>query len=151
MPNRREVIKGGIAIGAATVLKCESVAAALSPTQACGCPRKWPVSYGHTCTVHDANGKRWDAYTFEDVAAEHRCEISIVPKDDEWSCYCGRHPDDVMPVGSKCVWNKVSYEYDEWECECADAFRDGWLHAVTTDWHQMAADQGMCPQPEAAI
>lgn len=143
--SRRRVLQGAGAIITTNALKCEAIADVAVPRQSCGCPRKWPIEYGHTCCIHDASGKCWDSYTFEEIAAEQRDEISIVPADDEWTCYCGNyaHNDDVMPAGTKCVWRKVSNEYDEWECNCARCYRDEWLSVVTTDWIQMAADDGL--------
>jgi hypothetical protein len=90
--------------------------------------------------VHDETGKRWDAYTFDEIAALHHVKVEVQDKKSQWSCYCGRHKDDVMPVGMKCIWLKTSYEYDEWECECADSYRQKWLDAQTTDWIAMMKD-----------
>jgi hypothetical protein len=143
MLSRRTTIKGAAATAA--LLVCEAVAKpvvdALVPLQACGCPRIHETSYGHTCTVHDETGKRWDAYTIDDVAKE--CRVRFEPSDPEWSCYCGRHTNDEMPAGTLCVWERTSYECDEWECKCAESYRDGWLWAVTTDWIAMAKEGGL--------
>lgn len=91
------------------------------------------------CTVHDRDGKRWDAYTIADVAKISRLEFKAAPADrDPWNCYCGRHVDDEVPAGTLCHWEKTSYEYDEWECRCADSCRDDFLRDVTIDWAGMA-------------
>lgn len=86
------------------------------------------------CTVHDDAGKRWDAYTIDDVARIDG--VTFEQSQEEWSCYCGRHEatDNEMPVGTACIWRKTSYEYDEWECECAESYRDTWLSHQSVDW-----------------
>ncbi len=142
--NRRDALKGAAATAA--MIACETIApasaAVIVPRQSCGCPRIHEIAYGHTCTLHDKSGKRYDSYTFEDVAAEYHATKEIQTADTGWCCYCGRHDDDYMPVGTNCLWNKTSYEYDEWECKCAEAVLDDWLHAVTTDWIAMAKEGG---------
>ena len=143
MLNRRETLTGAAA--ATGLLVCEAVAKpvtdVLIPRQACGCPRIHELAYGHTCTVHDERGKRWDAYTIEE--ALDGSKIDVQTEKTEWSCYCGQHDDNLMPVGMKCIWRQTSYECDEWECECADSFRASWLAAVTTDWIAMAKEDGL--------
>lgn len=89
------------------------------------------------CTVHDHDGKRWDAYTPDDVARLDR--ITFEPAQEGWSCYCGRHEatDDEMPVGTPCTWDRASYEYNEWDCRCAEDYRDRWLNCQSIDWEQL--------------
>lgn len=89
------------------------------------------------CTVHDEDGKRWDAYTIDDIALLDR--LTYEPAQEGWSCYCGRHEatDNELPIGTPCVWRQVSYESNEWECECAESYRDGWLSAQSVDWERM--------------
>lgn len=128
--NRREVIKGAGATAA--LLLCEPVAVLAVPLQSCGCPRVHEIAYGHTCVSHDKIGRRWDTYSIEEIADQF--EIEVQTEDTEWSCYCGRHHDDLMPIGTRCIWQKVSYEYDEWECGCTEEFRAKWLRCQTTDW-----------------
>jgi hypothetical protein len=94
--------------------------------------------FGLDCTVHDASGKRWDAYSLADVAA--LCRVTFEPAQAEWSCYCGRHDDSddkEMPIGTLCIWERASYEYNEWDCRCAESYLDGWLSAQTTDWDRL--------------
>jgi len=147
--NRRDAIKGAAATVA--LIACEAVvpaaAAVIVPTQVCGCPRVHEISYGHTCTVHDEKGRRWDAYTVEEIAAQSHAKIEVQTATTEWTCYCGRHDrehaDSTMPVGTRCIWRQVSYFDNEWECDCVDAFRDDWLNCVTTDWIAMAKEDGL--------
>lgn len=86
------------------------------------------------CTVHDDDGKRWDAYTAADVARLDR--VTFKPAEEGWSCYCGRHEatDHEMPVGTLSFWRQTSYEYSEWECQCAESYRDDWLSHQSIDW-----------------
>lgn len=95
------------------------------------------------CTVHDDEGRRWDSYTPEEVAALEG--VAVMKSEPEWSCYCGRHKatNDEMPEGTPCVWKHISHEYDEWECECLEAYRDSWLYHQTVDWAALgrAADR----------
>ncbi len=93
--------------------------------------------------VHDANGRRWDSYTGEEVAALERQSIGVQTEATRWSCYCPAHeaePDCLMPVGTKCVWVKTSYEYDEWDCHCLESWRQQWIDVVTTDWSALAKE-----------
>lgn len=153
---RRRVLTGALATAA--LFTCEAVAPAavkLVPTQACGCPRIHELSYGHTCTVHDESGKRWDAYTFDDIMAEYRgLKIDVQTADTDWSCYCHRHKrnaDHVMAVGTRCIWQRTSYECDEWECECEHEFREQWLHSITTDWIAMMKESDREYQAERRV
>lgn len=95
------------------------------------------------CTVHDDEGRRWDSYTAEEVARLDRQKVE--PAQAEWNCYCGRHEDtdSELPEGTPCIWRRTSWEYDEWECECIESYRDRWLTAVTVDWGRLgrAADR----------
>lgn len=136
---------GGVAVAASIV--CEPVAAVTMPKLGCGCPRIYNPSFGHTCVIHDSKGKRWDAYSFEEIAAIDRVKVDVQTSETEWSCYCSdcdKDPerDNIMPVGTKCVWEKTSYEYDEWECRCATSYRRDWIDNQTTDWIAMAAEDG---------
>ncbi len=131
----------------AALLVCEAVvpavARAVVPLQACGCTRVHELKYGHTCTVHDETGRRWDSYSAEEVAAMDR--ETVEPAKAEWACECGRHdndPDQFMAIGTPCIWRKTSYEYDEWEVACIESHRDGWLLCVTTDWVEFAKESG---------
>jgi hypothetical protein len=140
---RRHVLKGAVATAASVALPAPIVIA-LADDQACGCPRVHEPIYGHTCTTHDERGRRWDNYTAEDVAAEYHATVEFAPGgDDAWHCYCHRYHDGEMAEGTPCVWEKASYEYDEWDCKCLESVRDDWLHAVTTDWIAMAKESGM--------
>ncbi|WP_448031528.1 hypothetical protein [Bradyrhizobium liaoningense] len=141
--NRRDALKGAVATAA--VIACEAIApAAVVPKQACGCPRVHELAYGHTCTVHDETGKRWDAWTLEEIAAQSHDKLELQTEKTEWNCYCGRHgEDDLPPVGTACIWRKTSYEYDEWECDCGVAYREAWLAVVTTDWIAMMKEDGL--------
>lgn len=136
MTTRRGFLHGAAAT--ASLLVCEAVAKpvtdALVDRQACGCPRVHELHWGHTCTVHDETGKRWDAYSIEEVMAHFPHQKIDVADHGEWTCYCGRHPDDYMPEGTRCVWTGGGGETPEWECECVEAFRDSWLNVVTIDW-----------------
>ncbi len=89
------------------------------------------------CTVHDDDGRRWDSYTAEEVARLDRQEVE--PAQAEWSCYCGRHEatHDELPEGTPCIWRRTSWEYDEWECECIESYRDRWLSVVSIDWDRL--------------
>jgi hypothetical protein len=145
--SRRQLLKGAGAT--ASLIICEAVspaaAAVLVPLQACGCPRVHEISYGHTCTVHDKDGKRWDAYTFEEIVALSRAEISVQTETTEWSCYCGRHDenfDPIVPVGTRGVWENTSYEYDEWEFTCADEYLASWIRGTAIDWIAEAKKDG---------
>lgn len=89
------------------------------------------------CTVHDDSGRRWDAYTAEELARLDRQKVE--PAEAEWSCYCGRHEgtDGELPVGTPCIWRLTSYEYDEAECECIESYRDRWLSDQSIDWDRL--------------
>lgn len=146
--DRRSALKGAAA-GAAVII-CEVIskplAAAIIPRQACGCPRIHELAYGHTCIVHDEAGRRWDSYTFEEIAKSNHEKIDVQTAKTEWSCYCAecdKLPDNIMLVGTKCVWEKTSYEYDEWECYCAEEYRQRWLSNVTIDWIAAAKENGL--------
>ena len=114
------------------------------PKQACGCPRVHVGEQGHTCTVHDEKGRRWDAYTAVEVAALNRVKVEAQTAETDWSCYCGRHgregDDQVMPIGTPCWWRRTSYEEDEWECGCLESLRDEWLACAQTDWTAMSLE-----------
>jgi hypothetical protein len=148
MLSRRQTLKGTAA--AAGLLICEAVAKpvtdVLIPRQSCGCPRIHELAYRHTCTVHDEKGRRWDSYTIEEILGPGE-KIDVQTAETDWSCYCGRHDhperDSVMPIGTRCVWRNVSYESDEWECDCVAAFIADWLNSVTTDWVAMAKEDGI--------
>lgn len=122
--------------------------AAIVPTQSCGCPRLYPLTYGHHCIVHDDTGKRWDAYTFEDVCREwHMTELDVVTvaPGAEMSCYCGRHRHrrygkHYMNAGERGVWTGGGGETPEYEFECEHAFRQNYIDSVTTDWIAMAIE-----------
>lgn len=146
--SRRDTKKGAAA--SATLIACEAIAKPVTdilvPRMTCGCPRVHELKYGHTCIVHDPSGKRWDAYTIEEiVAGMPGLTIEVQTAETEWSCYCGRHEhcDAQMAVGTRCIWQQTSYEYDEAECECAEAFRASWLADITTDWTAMAKQDGL--------
>lgn len=112
--------------------------------QACGCQRVHHQSYGHTCIVHDENGKRWDSYSADEVATRDRLKVEVQTSDTGWTCCCGRHgPDDMMWVGTACWWSQVAIESDEYECRCLESHRDDWLLCVTTDWIAMATADGL--------
>lgn len=87
------------------------------------------------CPVHDDDGKRWDAYTIDDIARIDR--VKFEPAKEGWSCYCGRHEatDSEMPAGTLCLWERTSHEYDEAECLCAEDYRDRWLVHQSIDWY----------------
>jgi hypothetical protein len=145
--DRRTVLKGASA--SAALIVCETVAPAAAkvivPTMSCGCPRIHEIHYGHTCTVHDEAGKRWDSYTIDEIAAAGRSDVEFQTAGTDWSCYCDRcdkFTDNMPPPGTKMIWRKTSYEYDEWECLCEHAEREQWLHDVTTDWIAMAKESG---------
>lgn len=93
--------------------------------------------------TRDENGKRWDSYTFDDWLKLNRHEAKTTD-DDETLCaggMCEQDPDGLyryMKKGEKCVWQKVSYEYDEWEAECAHCYKERWLTVMTTDWEEIA-------------
>ena len=89
------------------------------------------------CTVHDDDGRRWDSYTAAEVAALD--DLKVEPAEPDWSCYCGRHEatDAELPAGTPCVWRRTSYEYDEWECECIESYRDSWLSHQSIDWERL--------------
>lgn len=158
--DRRSALQGALATAALFV--CEAAAPALAkaivPTETCGCPRKHPLSYGHCCIVHDESGKRWDAYTFEDVCKLYRykaSDIVTVKKGDELSCYCGRHHHrrygkHYLKVGDRGVWTGGGGEQPEYEFACEHGFRDNWLDAQTTDWVAMAIESEKIYQAERA-
>lgn len=136
--NRRNTLKGAAAV--ATTAICEPVYAAVkSPSLPCGCSKLHLEYEGEDCTVHDEAGKRWDAYTGDEIAkAMNYGGYEIQTADTEWSCYCGRHDDqgdNLMPIGTRCLWFKTSYEYDEWECQCEASIKDDWLRDTTIDWY----------------
>jgi hypothetical protein len=145
--NRRHLIKGAVAT--ASLFVCEAMAPAavkaLVPLEACGCVRKYPLAAGHNCTVHDESGKRWDAYTFEDVCTQYRTkpsEVVTVKPGEEMSCYCGRHRHrkfgrHYMRAGERGVWTGGGGEQPEYEFECAEAFRQKFVDAASTDWYGM--------------
>lgn len=138
MLSRRAAIKGATAT--AGLLLCEPVAAIIFPAMPCGCRRVHEVAFGDECIVHDETGRKWSSYTPDDYAKRERIPIEAQTADSEWSCYCGKHPDNLMPVGTKCVWHKTSYYDDEWECRCLQSERDEWLYAVTTDWRSLSKE-----------
>lgn len=137
--DRRQVLQTSAALAAVAVMPGASAAPTSTRLHPCGCANTCPDDeFGGDCLVHDENGRRFDSYTAEEVAAEYGLKVEHQTEETEWSCYCGRHDDDLMPVGTPCVWEKTSYEYDEWECTCLAALRAEWLSAVTTDWSDMA-------------
>lgn len=138
---RREVLQGAAAIS--VVAAACLPAAADVPRQSCGCAYVHEISYGHSCVVHDETGRRWDSYTEDDVATSYGQTFDVQTAATEWSCYCGRHEDDLMPIGTRCVWQQTSYFENEWECECASEFREQWLNCQTTDWYAMAKADGL--------
>lgn len=89
------------------------------------------------CTIHDDAGRRWDSYTAAEVASLD--DQKVEPAEPEWHCYCGRHEatDHELPVGTPCIWRRTSYEYDEWECECIESYRDTWLSHQVVDWEAL--------------
>lgn len=140
---RRSVLICLAATTAAAVAHNPAMAAIATPRFPCGCASKRPILEFDGCLVHDETGKRWDAYTLDEIAAMNRDEITVVGKDDEITCYGGYCPDhDVLPVGTRGVWRRTSYEYDEWEFKCARCEREEWLSCQTTDWRAMAEELG---------
>jgi hypothetical protein len=143
--NRRTVLKGAGAVVASKFV-CTPVAIALDavPRMSCGCVNPHP-EYDEfpSCCVHDKDGKRWDSYTFEDVAKASNAEIEVQTSDTEWSCYCSRcdqYRDNQFPVGTRCVWEQTSYEYNEHECRCEHSYREDFINCATTDWIAMVKE-----------
>lgn len=140
---RRETIIGGAAVAVSII--CQPVAAAVIPKLGCGCPRLYNPSFGHTCCVHDDKGRRWDDYTTDEMATMSNDVLEVQTADTQWSCYCSKcdaYDDNMPPPGTRFVWRKTSYEYDEWESDCEHAYRQEWLGVQTTDWIAMAAEDG---------
>lgn len=143
MTTRRDVLKGASAAAASLVLPAP-LSIALAGGLSCGCTRVHEPVYGHTCTIHDEAGRRWDSYSAEEVARQYYRKFEHAPDaDDAWTCYCGRHDENELPEGTPCVWEKTSYEYDEWECKCLHSIRDDWLSSVTIDWIAAAKEGGL--------
>jgi len=143
--HRRQLLTGVVATAA--LITCEAVSPAATklivPTQACGCPRKWAISFGHTCTVHDDNGKRWEDYTFDDVVKEYRAEVTVCKsRKDELTCYAcpdpsGKNNDyysHILKRGERGVWEGGGGEEPEYEFYCAEAWRRRYLDGVMMDW-----------------
>lgn len=122
----------------------------------CGCINPRPQDEFGECLTHDKHGRRWDAYTEDEVLAllgYTEKDIYIVGPDDEALC-CNYGPETVnngrtffeanrnMPIGTKmagCVSGYYEPEYDE---KCAACHRAEWLTIQTTDWYALAYEDG---------
>lgn len=123
----------------------------VDPCFPCGCSSKKPIGEFDGCLVHDENGKRWDAYTLEDVCKANRSKISVVGPDEAWSCACEQHDAlDDLPIGTRGVWRQTCWEYDEWEFRCEASEIDAFVMVQTTDWAAMARESDERWQAERA-
>lgn len=139
--NRRSVLICLAASAAAGVAHTPALAALTAPRFPCGCASQKPIGEFDGCLVHDEKGKRWDAYTLEDVCKANRDKIATVGPRDAWSCACGEHEAlEDLPVGTRGVWRQASYEYDEWEFRCEASEIADFVMVQTTDWDAMARE-----------
>ncbi len=106
----------------------------------CGCPAPYKASFGHTCIVHDANGRRWDSYTGEEIAKDDG--LTIHTADGETYCGCARHTGTDMPAGTLCVEIISGGEEPEADVKCLDSYRQEWINVQTIDWIAAARDDG---------
>lgn len=136
MIRRRSTIIKAAALVCTAVVPKPLRAVIAGPTYPCGCARRRPGEEFDDCLVHDTAGKRWDAYTFEEIVRLNREEVTIVAEGDDIYCDAGFcNSLDELPAGTRGVWRQASYEYNEWAFRCARCERQEWLSVQTIDWY----------------